>query len=194
MKSLIISILFLFTSLCIAQENLELLISQDAISQKLKEAARIIEEEYKDKELTIVAVMKGSICLAADLIRNLHMPFTLECVRASSYGLKGKARGELKLRGLGHLDFSSKDVLLIDDIFDSGNTMVSILKYLQGKNPKSLKTLTLLLKNVERETTYRPDYVLCEIENRFVVGYGLDYKEHYRGLPGIYAFVNDSAP
>ena len=169
-------------------DNLELLISQDTIKSKIAEVAHVLDAEYKGEEITIVMVMKGAICIAADLIRELKSPCTIEYVKASSYGHLGSQRGELKIIGLDSLDLSSKNVLLVDDIFDSGETLTGILAKLQEKNPKSLKSLVLLAKNVERDVTYSPDYTLFEIENHFVIGYGLDYKEHYRGLPGIYYF------
>ena len=178
------------TSECM--DNIELLISQNEIKSKIAEVARVLDAEYRGEEITIVMVMKGAICIAADLIRELKSPCTIEYVKASSYGQRGSQRGELKITGLDALDLSSKNVLLVDDIFDSGETLTGILAKLQEKNPKSLKSLVLLAKNVERDVTYYPDYTLFEIENQFVIGYGLDYKEHYRGLPGIYLFK--SAP
>lgn len=191
---LLISIFLFLNSICWGKENLELLISPEEISHKLQEVADKINEEYQHEELTILMVMKGAICLSADLIRYLHVPCTIEYMRASSYGQKGTVRGEVKITGTDHLDLASKNVLVVDDIFDSGSTMTAIVEHLQEKQPKSLKTLVLLLKNVPRQTSYLPDYTIFEIENRFVVGYGLDYKEYYRGLPGIYAFINDIPP
>jgi hypoxanthine phosphoribosyltransferase len=169
-------------------ENFELLISQDEIKNKIHQVAQILDREYRGEEVTIVMVMKGAICIAADLIRELHGPSCIEYVKASSYGQKGKQRGELFISGLENLDITSKHVLLVDDIFDSGETLTRILAKLQEKNPKSLKSLVLLAKNVKRDVSYYPDYVLFEIENQFVIGYGLDYKELYRGLPGIYLY------
>lgn len=173
-------------------DNIELLISQDKIKSKIAQVAQVLDAEYNGEEITIVMVMKGAICIAADLIRELKSPCTIEYVKASSYGHRGAQRGELKITGLETLDLTSKNVLLVDDIFDSGETLTGILAKLQEKNPKSLKSLVLLAKNVQRDVSYYPDYTLFEIENQFVIGYGLDYKEHYRGLPGIYLFT--SAP
>lgn len=190
----IISVLFLFmSSLCFGNDY-ELLISQSEIDQRLSEVAAQIDEEYKDQDLTIVMIMKGAVCVTADLIRHLHLPITLEYMKASSYGQKGTMRGELTFTGMDNMNLTDKNVLVVDDIFDSGHTMKGIVDRLQEKNPKSIKSLVLLLKNVPREINYRPDYTLFEIENRFVIGYGLDYKEYYRGLPGVYAFINDKPP
>jgi hypoxanthine phosphoribosyltransferase len=167
-------------------DNIELLISEDEIKSKIAETARTLNAEYKDQELVVVMVMKGAICIAADLIRELEVPCEIEAVTASSYGQRGIHRGELKISGLDELNFTGKNVLLVDDIFDSGQTLSQIVGKLKEKNPKSIKTLVLLEKNVERALSYKPDYVLFHIENRFVVGYGLDYKEYYRGLRGVY--------
>lgn len=187
------ALLFLLvSSVCFGNKNLELLISADEIEQKLAEVSAKIDAEYQGEALTVIMVMKGAVCVAADLIRQLHIPATLEYMKASSYGHKGTTRGELKITGIDQLDLKGKNVLIVDDIFDSGTTMTGIVERLQEKSPKSLKTLVLLLKKVPRETAYRPDYTLFEIENRFVVGYGLDYKEYYRGLPAVYAFINDT--
>jgi hypoxanthine phosphoribosyltransferase len=155
----------------------------------MKEIAVQLHADYSDQEITIVMIMKGAICLVADLIRLLHLPCSIEIIQCSSYGQKGAERGHLTLLGLEKLHLKDKNVLVIDDIFDSGVTLSTVVDHLQEKNPKSLKSLVLLSKNVPRKTAYVPDYVLFDIEDRFVVGFGLDYKEHYRGLPGVYALV-----
>lgn len=169
-------------------DNLKLLLSPDEIRQKVAEVARAIDSAYPGEELTLIVVMKGAICLTADLIRALKTPLSIETIKAKSYGHRGSKRGELTLEGLEELDLADKNVLLVDDIFDTGHTIDAILSALKKKHPKTLKTLVLLSKNILRDTSYLPDYILFHIENLFVIGYGLDYKEHYRGLPGIYHF------
>jgi len=181
------------TSMCWGVDNLELLISPEEIAQKVQEVAARLNEEYQGEELTILAVMKGAICISADLIRQLEMPFQIEFVKASSYGQRGSKRGDLSISGIENLELTGRNVLVVDDIFDTGHTMTGVLSLLQEKNPKSLKSLVLLLKDVPRQMTYLPDYSLFIIENRFVVGYGLDYKEFLRGLPGVYVFKDTSA-
>ncbi|MBI2812359.1 MAG: hypoxanthine phosphoribosyltransferase [Candidatus Melainabacteria bacterium] len=169
-------------------QNFELVISQEEIKAKVKEVAKTLDQQYKGKELTVVIVMKGALCIAADLIRELTIPCTVEYIRAASYGHRGVTRGELKIEGLENLDITSKDVLLVDDIFDTGVTVSQILTALEKKNPSSLKSLVLLEKMGTSEVSYRPDYALFQIENLFVIGFGLDYKEQFRGLPGIYIY------
>lgn len=172
-------------------DDLHLLISADAIKNKVEEVARVLDNEYQGEAVTVVMVMKGALCVTADLIRKMKAPITVEYIRANSYGMRGKARGELKIVGLEELDLTEKNVLLIDDIFDTGMTLSQIEQRIQVKQPKTLKTLVLLRKNIPREISYNPDYVLFDIEDRFVIGYGLDYKELYRGLPGIYYITSD---
>ncbi len=171
---------------CEFMTNLQVLVSHQQIEEKIKQVAEQIDREYAGKELTIVMVMKGAICLAADLIRKIRIPCEIEYVQASSYGQRGTERGKLVLFGLDHMDIQNKDLLVVDDIFDSGLTLFQIVSQLQTKGPKSLKSLVLLHKNVPHQVSYRPDYVLFDIDNHFVVGYGLDYKERYRGLDGVY--------
>ncbi len=167
--------------------ELDLLISMDEIQDKIAKVVVQLEADYKDQEIVVVMIMKGAICLVADLIRAISLPCVVESIQASSYGAHGKTRGNLQIKGIESLDLFSKNVLLVDDIFDSGNTLFQVHQALAEKKPKSLKSLVLLSKNVS-DLEYQPDYILFSIENRFVVGYGLDYKEYYRGLKGIYLF------
>lgn len=192
--------LILFTlTLCFqvsswADDNLKVLISPEQISERIKEVAARIDQEYAGKNLTIVTILKGSICVTADLIRAIHVPFKIECITASSYGRNGVRSGKLTVTGLDRADFTNEHVLVVDDIFDSGKTMVSVMDVVRSKNPEDVQSLVLLLKNVPHVTSYRPEFVLFDVEDRFVVGYGLDYKEYFRGLPGIYAFISDTPP
>ncbi len=176
---------------CCAYDNLELLIHPQEISERILQVAAQINKEYDGEELTLIMIMKGSLCVTADLIRELDVPCKLQAITASSYGQNGTRSGALTITGLDRLTLENQHVIVIDDMFDSGKTMTSVMAQIQLKNPKSLKSLVLLLKNVPHVTSYVPEYVLFQVENRFVVGYGLDYKEFYRGLPGIYAFIND---
>ena len=183
------------TALCNGiEENLELLISPSEISSKIQEAAEQINVEYSGKPLTVLITMKGALCVSADLIRAITIPCKVEYLGASSYGYNGMQGGELSIGSLNCLEIEGRDILLVDDIFETGNTMLKIMDKLENKKPNSIKTFLLLVKDVPRKTSYRPDYVLFDIQDRFVVGYGMDYKELYRGLPGVYAFIGDKAP
>jgi len=193
MKQYIFASLFSVSCCCATQEHLDLIVSKEAIATKIEETARQINRDYREKRLTILMVMKGSVCVTADLIRRLEIPFELDYVKASSYN-GGTVSGNLAISDWNRLDLEGKDVLLVDDIFDTGKTITTLCEALKEKRPASIKTLVLLVKNVPRSTTYRPDYVLFDIENRFVIGYGLDYKEFYRGLPEVFAFPDNKPP
>lgn len=163
------------------------LLSKEQIADKIKEISTQIEQDYKGQDLVVVMVLKGAVCLVADLIREIDLPLDLQTVQCMSYGARGTMRGELTVLGAERLQIHNRDVLVIDDIFDSGHTMMALLKTLKEQNPRSLKTCVLLNKqDVPKITDYRPDYVLFDIPNLFVVGYGLDFKERYRGLPAVY--------
>jgi hypoxanthine phosphoribosyltransferase len=166
--------------------EVELLISDEEIKHRITQVAHTLDTYYHGEEVTMVFVMKSALCLAADLIRSLRTSTLIESVTASSYGQRGTKRGDLKITGVERLDLENKHVLLVDDVYDSGETLRQVLAMLQEKKPKSLKSLVLLAKKINREHDVYPDYVLFEIANHFVVGYGLDYKERFRGLPGIY--------
>jgi hypoxanthine phosphoribosyltransferase len=162
---------------------LRLMISENEIKARILEMSKGFNEKYE--ELVLVMIMKGSICFVADLLRHLHVKVSIEYVHSSSY--RGTtARGDLETGGMGNFNIEGKNVLIVDDIFDSGLTMDTIYKELLKQNPKTLESLVLLNKKAERKTDYEPDHSAFEIENEFVVGYGLDYEEHYRGLPGIF--------
>lgn len=167
------------------QQNLKQLISENQIQNRIKEVAQQINQEYQGKEIVLIMVMKGAFMLTADLIREITVPCQVEAVQAMSYGKNGTVSGTLTLRGLEKLSLKDRHVILIDDIFDTGKTMTTIRDQLLLQEPASLKTLVLLLKDKPRSITYTPDYVLFPVENEFVIGYGLDYKELYRGLRGI---------
>jgi len=190
MKKLLVTIFIFYTSVCLAAPDLKLMISAKDISEKLIKVASQIDQDYHGEELTIVMVMKGAICATADLMRHIKTPAQLEYINASSYGQNGTKSGKLTIIGIEDLNLKGKNVLLVDDIFDTGKTMTNIIKQLKEKQPKTIKSFVVFVKKVDRETSYNPDYSLFEIENRFIVGYGLDYKEHYRGLPGIYEMQN----
>lgn len=163
------------------------LIDKNLIAVKIRETAAQMKIDYCGKDLVIVMVLKGALCLVADLIRELDLPLDVETVQCSSYGARGTERGELQVIGVERLQIHNRDVLLVDDIFDSGHTMATLLTELQKKHPRSIRTCVLLNKNnVPKITDYRPDYVLFDIDNLFVVGYGLDFKERYRGLSSVY--------
>lgn len=169
--------------------KLRLLIDTSQIAAKISEIALKIDRDYADKDLVLVMVLKGAICFTADLIRSLRVPNDLEVVQCRSY--HGQQRKELEVIGLDQIECAGRDVLIVDDIFDSGHTLFALVAGLKKKQPRSLKSVVLLSKNVAHKGMARPDYSLFDIENLFVVGYGLDYKERYRGLVGVYVMEEE---
>ena len=169
--------------------NLELMISQDEIKSKIVLLAQLIDQEYKDKEVVLLMIMKGSFIFTSDLIREIKTPCAIEFVICSSYGQRGKKRGDLTIEGLDKLDLKSKHVIVVDDIFDSGATLSSVMKEVEKQDPETLKSLIMLLKKTPKRlaNVQLPNWYLFEIEDKFVIGYGLDYKEYFRGLKGIYS-------
>ena len=162
------------------------LISSSKINERLSQVSRVLDEKYYGEELVILMIMKGAVCLAADLIRSLNLKLSIDYIRCSSY--EGQSRGDLTIIGEEYLDLEGKNVLVVDDIFDSGVTMSAVVKKLGDKKPKKMESLVLLNKLVPKMTDYRPDYTLFDVEDLFVIGYGLDYNENYRELPGIFVF------
>lgn len=195
MRSFVFILLF-YTSLCSAlttkinNDNLEPFVSPEALQQRISDVALQLDNEYKGHPITLVMVMKGAICITADLMRQLNTPVEVEYLKASSYGKNGTKRGALTITGLEDLNIQGKHVLLVDDVLDSGETLRTIKEKLEEKNPKSLKSLVVFQKKIPRSTHYRADYVLFEMDNEFIVGYGLDYKERFRELPGIFILKN----
>ena len=168
--------------------SIQPMISREEISMKIDEAARQIDRDYAGRDLTILMVLKGSIFVVSDLMRALSIPCTLEVVQCKSYGERGMNRGELQVIGLESAHLENRDVLIVDDIFDSGHTVSTLIESVKAKGVHSVKSLVLLYKkDAPHVTSLRPDYRLFDIDNRFVVGYGIDYKEYYRNLPDIFS-------
>lgn len=167
------------------QSKFRLLLSEDQIQNEINKVATILNKKFASKKVIIIALMKGSICFTADLIRKLSFSFSLELLTCQSYGMRGKERGKLTMESL-PINVRDAHIILLDDMFDSGNTLFTAYKEIMSQGAASCTSIVLLMKNIERKINYRPDLALFTIENEFVIGYGLDWKEEYRGLPGIY--------
>ena len=148
--------------------------------------AHEINGTYADRPLTIVGVLTGSIVLLADLIRLLTMPLRVGVLQASSYR-DGTRPGALSINSEMMLDITDREVLLVDDIFDTGHTLVKVVAALREFGPRSLRTAVLLRKAARQEVEMTPDFIGFEIPDEFVVGYGLDYRDLYRNLPHLAA-------
>jgi len=157
------------------------LLDEKQLNDGVQELADQINAAYGDSSLTIVGVLTGSVVLMADLIRKLKMPLRVGVVQTSSY--QGTERGKLSINSEMMLDITDRDVLLIDDIFDTGHTLQEVRELMNTLGPTSLKSAVLLCKTGRQEVDWRPEFVAFDIPDEFVVGYGLDYNDEYRNLP-----------
>lgn len=164
----------------------EVLLSADQIKQRIEEMGKVLSEEYKDKNPIVIGVLKGVVVFYADMIRQLSVPCEMEFLWISSY--EGTdSTGSVVLKRDITADIKDRHVLILEDVFDTGNSLSFVHKHLMEKEPASLKICTLLDKPSRRKpgVTLEADYVGFTIPNAFVVGYGLDYNEKYRNLPYI---------
>jgi len=166
------------------------LISQEEIETKVIELAKKIEMDYKNQEVLIVGVLKGAFVFASDLVRNINLDLSLDFIAVSSYGMSTESSGVVKINKDIEMDLTGKNVIIVEDIIDTGLTLKYIKEYLSGKNAKSVRICTLLDKPSRRKCNVDVDYVGFEIEDLFIVGYGIDCKEKYRNLPYI-AYVQE---
>lgn len=157
------------------------LLDEAQLNSGVEKLANSINESYGDNPLTIVGVLTGSVVLMADLIRKLKMPLRVGVVQTSSY--QGTERGALTINSDMMLDITGRDVLLIDDIFDTGHTLQEVRDLMQKLDPTSLKSAVLLCKTGQQQVDWMPEFVAFDIPDEFVVGYGLDYNDEYRNLP-----------
>ncbi len=158
------------------------LLSESRLCEGVDEMAQRISNHYGARPLTIVAVMTGSLVLLADLIRRLRMPIRVSLIQASSYR-GGTQAGDLQIRDDMMLDVQDREVLVLDDIFDTGKTLAEVLRCIRDMQPKSLASAVLLHKEGRQVVNLQPDFVAFKIPDEFVVGYGLDYQDLYRNLP-----------
>jgi hypoxanthine phosphoribosyltransferase len=159
----------------------------EQIQRKVKELADVISEDYEGKDLLAVGILKGAFVFFSDLVRMIRTPLTVDFLIASSY-LKGNSTGDVRLHYDIREEISGKDVLLVEDIVDTGVTLNSIRERILMKGPRSLRICTFLDKAGRREVQIPLDYVGFTIPNEFVVGYGLDYDNKFRNLPYISIF------
>jgi hypoxanthine phosphoribosyltransferase len=164
---------------------MRVLLTTEQIQARLTELARAIEPEYRDRPLTIVGVLTGSLMFLADLVRRLDVPLRIALIQASSYRGKATTPGELHLGSEVLSDVRGRHVLLLDDILDTGQTLAHLLRHLREQGALSVKVGVLLRKEGRQVHAVAVDYVGFDIPNEFVVGYGLDFNDEYRQLPYI---------
>ncbi len=167
-------------------EKLKLLYSQRDISLRVKELALQISKDYEGKELFLIGILKGAFIFLSDLVRALQIPVKIDFVRLQSYGSKTESSLEVKLTKDIESAIEGKEVLIVEDIVDTGITLRFLLQRLRERNPRSLKICALIDKEQRRKAEIDVDYVAFRLSGGFVVGYGLDFDEKYRYLPGIY--------
>lgn len=165
---------------------MKLLLREEEVQRKVRRLARKISADLAGKEVLLVGVLKGSFIFMADLSRRLRFPVKMDFVRLASYGPGTISSGMVKITKDLETSLKGKDVLIVEDIIDTGVTLHYLFRRLKARKPRSLRTVALLDKPSRRKVPFRPDYVGFTIEDLFVVGYGLDCNEEFRNLPGIY--------
>ncbi len=170
-----------------------ILFHETTILSRLDQLAAEISAEYKERELTVIAVLNGSLMFMADLLRRIPLPLKLDCLSVASYHGKTETSGEVIFKQIALPDVAGRHILILDDILDSGHTLAAIRDKLETAKPRSVRVCVLLSKKKVRARPVDADYVGFEIEDEFVVGYGLDFMERYRNLPYIGVLKKDFA-
>jgi len=165
----------------------EILVGADALTARVSELAAEISRDYAGRELLLIGVLKGAVFFVSDLMRQIEVPVQVDFMAVASYGSATRSSGVVRI--LKDLDapIEGRDVLIVEDIVDSGLTLQYLLRNLEGRNPASLEVCALLIKPDRRKVDLRTRYVGFEIPNRFAIGYGLDHGERYRNLPYVAA-------
>lgn len=162
-----------------------ILLTEEEIKEIVKRLGREITEDYKDKNLLVVSVLKGSVMIMADLLREIKLPLKIDFMSVSSYGSGTTSSGTVKIIKDLDINLNGYDILIVEDILDSGATLSSLKEILLTRKPASVKICTFLDKPDRRKANIKADYVGAVIPDEFVVGYGLDYDEKYRNLPYV---------
>lgn len=167
------------------KDKISQLISEEEIDRRIREIAAQISEEYAGREVRLICILKGSIFYTCELAKRITVPVTLDFMSVSSYGSGTRSSGNINIKKDLDESIEGLDVIVVEDIIDSGNTLSRLVPLLKERKPASIKVTTLLDKPDRREAEVDVDYVGFEIEDKFVVGYGLDYDQKYRDLPFI---------
>lgn len=165
----------------------QILFSRQEIKEKVESLGKIITEDFDDN-FVVISLLRGSFIFAADLVREIDKLVEIDFLTTSSYGHSESSSGEVRFLTDLRTNIESRDVLVVDDILDTGNTLYAVKEKLLSYKPKSLKTCVLLDKPSRREADVSADYVGFEIDDIFIVGYGLNYGDHYRNVPYIYTY------
>lgn len=170
----------------ITESDLKILFSEEEIQKTIQSLGERINKDYGDEELYLICVLKGAVMFMTDLSKHLKMPVDMEFIRLSSYGSGFTSSGKVNAVDISLPDLNEKNVLIIEDIIDTGHTAKFLMDFLNHNfKTKSLKFCSLLDKKIKREVNIDPDYYGLEVDDKFLVGYGLDYDGFYRNLPYI---------
>ena len=161
-------------------------LSKEEIEAAVANLAKKLSADYENHELVLVGVLKGAFVFLADLIRHLTIDVKVDFVRLASYGKNRSSSGEVRLTKELEIDIQNKDVLIVEDIVDTGLSLTFLVDYLNAFKPRTVRICTMIDKRERRETDIRVDYAACVVEKGYLVGYGLDYAEIYRNLPAVY--------
>jgi hypoxanthine phosphoribosyltransferase len=172
----------------------EVLVDEETLRARVRELGAAISEDYAARDLLLVGVLKGAVFFIADLMRELRIPCEIDFMAISSYGAGKDSSGVVRILKDLDLNIAGRDVLVVEDIIDSGLTLSYLMRTLKARGPASLEICSLLTKPERREIDVAVRYVGFEIPNRFVIGYGLDYAERYRNLPYIGVLRDDLVP
>ena len=169
----------------------DILVPEGELTRRVRELAAEVSRDYAGKDLLLIGVLKGAVFFLSDLMRHLDIPVEVDFMAVASYGSATKSSGVVRI--LKDLDavIEDRDVLIIEDIVDSGLTLQYLLRNLRGRNPRSLEVCALLIKPERRKVELQTRYVGFEIPNRFAIGYGLDHDERYRNLPYVAALKDE---
>jgi hypoxanthine phosphoribosyltransferase len=166
--------------------NREVLFSKDVIEQRVRELAEEISRDYAGRELIVVGILKGAFIFMADLVRSFKIPCQVDFAQLTSYGSGTVSSGNVVIRKDIGLPIAGRDVLIVEDIVDTGLTLSFLVETLKKRNPRSLKVCVFLDKRARRKVPFTADYTGFDIDDGFVVGYGLDFNEQARHLPDVY--------
>ena len=166
-------------------EKMEVLLTAKQIEERIKELAEKISEDYRGSKILVIGVLKGAVIFLSDLVRHLTIPVEIDFMAVSSYGADTNSSGVVQILKDLEQSIKDKEVLIVEDIIDTGLTLAYLYEYLLRRGPKSLKVVTLLDKPDRRQVSFNPDYCGFKIPDRFVIGYGLDFNENYRHLADL---------
>lgn len=166
----------------------KILYSREEIDIRVREMGKELSQQYKDRDLVIVSLLRGSFIFTADLARELSIPVEIEFMTTASYGNEEVSSGVVKILQDVRGSLKGKDVLIVDDIIDTGHTLKKVIEHLEEKEPDSIRVCVMLDKPSRRQVELEPDYVGYEIPDVFIVGYGLNYGDYYRNIPYIFTF------